>query len=380
MLWIEAECIPTANPLTQKASSAQCPRSPQRRPGSGYEKPAARGTFPSKCWGVPGLVSVSYSLLSHSPVNTPPLSGLFDLQVNGFGGIDFQSESAPSALHAACLRLLECGMERILATFITDSPDALRGKLRAFEACRRQDPLLARCVVGYHLEGPYLSAETGYRGAHPAEWMKDPDWAEFESFQEAGGGLVRLVTIAPERQGSAAFMEKAVRSGVRVSLGHTNAGEADIDSAIASGATLCTHLGNGCPENLPRHHNVIQRLLARDELTACLIPDGIHLPPFVLRNLFRAKPPGKVILTTDAMSAAGAGPGRYRLGRVELEVGADQVVRMPGAPNFAGSALRLDDGVRRAARWLGIPEEEARRMASEVPALALGYPASTTTS
>ena len=309
-------------------------------------------------------------------MNPTPISGLFDLQVNGFGGVDFQSASEPQALHTACLRLLECGMERILATFITDSIEALASKLRTFEACRKQDPLLARCVVGYHLEGPYLSAETGYRGAHPAQCMKDPDWAEFEALQDAAGGLVRLVTIAPERPGSGTFIEKAVRSGVRIALGHTSAEDAAIDAAIASGATLCTHLGNGCPELLPRHHNVIQRLLARDELIACLIPDGIHLPPSVLRNLYRAKPPGKVILTTDAMSAAGAGPGRYQLGNLELEVGPDQVVRVPGAPNFAGSALRLDEGVRKAARWLGISEDQARLMASEVPALALGYPAS----
>ena len=93
---------------------------------------------------------------------------------------------------------------------------------------------------------------------------------------------------------------------MRISLGHTNATESHIDEAIRAGATLCTHLGNGCPAQLHRHDNIIQRLLARDELTACLIPDGIHLPPNVLRNLFRAKPPGKVILTSDAMAAAAA--------------------------------------------------------------------------
>jgi N-acetylglucosamine-6-phosphate deacetylase len=117
---------------------------------------------------------------------------------------------------------------------------------------------------------------------------------------------------------------------------------------------------------------VIHRLLARDELIACFIPDGIHLPPKVLRNFFRAKPTDKVILTTDAMAAAGEGPGRYRLGQLELEVGKDEVVRLPGSPYFAGSALRLDHGIVRAARWLGVELEEARRMASTVPAGALG--------
>ncbi|MEI6712318.1 MAG: N-acetylglucosamine-6-phosphate deacetylase [Verrucomicrobiota bacterium] len=301
------------------------------------------------------------------------LDGLFDLQINGFGGVDFQSTPPLESVQHACSRLHECGMRRILATFITDDSAATQSKLKAFESYRALDPLIRETIVGYHLEGPYLSSELGYRGAHPAECMRDPDWTEFEHQQDAAGGAIRLVTLAPERKGSADFISKATSTGVRVALGHTNASDSEIDIAIQAGATLCTHLGNGCPELMPRHNNIIQRLLARDELIACLIPDGIHLPSGMLRNLFRAKPPGKVILTTDAMAAAGAGPGRYRLGRVEVEVGADEIVRMPDAPNFAGSALRLDHGVERAAQWLGIPISEAQKLAGEIPAQALGY-------
>jgi N-acetylglucosamine-6-phosphate deacetylase len=114
---------------------------------------------------------------------------------------------------------------------------------------------------------------------------------------------------------------------------------------------------------LPRHDNVIQRLLARDELTACLIPDGVHLPPFVLKNFFRAKPGGKVILTTDAMAAAAAPPGRYTLGASEVE-SSHGAVRQPGRPNLAGSCLVPDDGVRNAAHWLDISPKEARALFS----------------
>jgi N-acetylglucosamine-6-phosphate deacetylase len=153
------------------------------------------------------------------------------------------------------------------------------------------------------------------------------------------------------------------RAEVVVSLGHTNANEAQIDAAIRAGASLCTHLGNGVPQVLPRHDNVIQRLLARDELTACLIPDGVHLPPFVLRNCFRAKPAGKVLLTTDAMAAAGAPPGLYSLGNSIVE-SRDGVVRQPGQANFAGSCLTPDEGVENAARWLGLTKIEARALFS----------------
>lgn len=303
------------------------------------------------------------------------MTGLFDIQVNGFGGVDFQGAPTRAELRHACEQLHAHGMTRILATFITDAPDALARKFAAFEAHRAADPLIAATLVGYHLEGPYMSAEAGYRGAHPGALMKDPDSAEFARWQDAAGGAIRLVTLAPERAGAIDFIAEITQRSVRVSLGHTNADERTIDEAIRAGATLCTHLGNGCPAELPRHDNIVQRLLARDELIACFIPDGIHLPPFVLRNLIRAKPPGKVLLTTDAMAAAGAPPGRYRLGALELEVGADRVVRQPGAKNFAGSALALDAGVANAANWLGLAPAAAVALASSVPARAVGFAA-----
>ena len=147
---------------------------------------------------------------------------------------------------------------------------------------------------------------------------------------------------------------------MEVSLGHTVASDDDISRAIDAGALFCTHLGNGVPNDLHRHDNVIQRLLSRDELYAFFIPDGIHLPPFVLKNLVRAKPEGKALFTTDAMSAAGAPPGNYNLGPLTMEVSEDRVVRMPGAKNFAGSALAPDEGIQNLTSWLGWSEEITR--------------------
>jgi N-acetylglucosamine-6-phosphate deacetylase len=303
----------------------------------------------------------------------PPDPGLFDLQVNGFAGVDFQGAPTVEEVRFACKRLKACGITRILATFISDSPEALTAKLTRFAAFRAEDAEIADICVGFHLEGPYLSGLDGYRGAHPARWMRDPNWDEFQRWQEAAAGAIRLVTLAPERTGAVPFMSAAVASGVRIALGHTNASDSQISAAIQSGATLCTHLGNGCPVEMHRHDNIIQRLLARDELTACFIPDGIHLPPRVLRSLYRAKPEGKAILVSDAMAAADAGPGFYKLGELEMEVAEDQIVRAPGTSQFAGSALRLDEGVQRASKWLGISLENARTLASSTPAQALGF-------
>jgi N-acetylglucosamine-6-phosphate deacetylase len=193
--------------------------------------------------------------------------------------------------------------------------------------------------------------------------MRAPELAAFQRLQDAAGGGIRLLTVAPEWPGSPEFIAAVVAQKVFISLGHTNANEEQIDDAIRAGATMITHLGNGTPVTLPRHNNVIQRLLARDELIACLIPDGAHLPPFTVRNFFRAKPRGKVLLTTDAMAAAGAAPGRYRIGRLEVE-SRDGFVRAPGSANLAGSCLAPAQGVANAAKWIGIPEAEARAMLS----------------
>jgi N-acetylglucosamine-6-phosphate deacetylase len=292
-----------------------------------------------------------------------PIS-LFDLQVNGFAGVDFQhADLTGAALRRAVAALRAHQTHRILLTLISDEIDALCRKFERIEKFRASDAIVAETICGYHLEGPWLSPHEGYRGAHPAGVQCAPELAAFHRLQSAACGNLRLVTLAPEWPGSPEFIAELARAGIVVSLGHTDASERQIDDAIRAGARLCTHLGNGVPQTLPRHDNIVQRLLARDELTACFIPDGVHLPPFALRNFFRAKPAGKVILTTDAMAAAAAPPGRYTIGRVEVE-SRDGAVRQPGRLNLAGSCLAPDRGVENAAHFLGIPLAEARALFS----------------
>lgn len=300
-------------------------------------------------------------------------SGLFDFQVNGFAGVDFQRDDLTRAdFDHAVAALRRRQTAGIFVTFITDEIDALARRFAAFEKLCAASPASATAILGYHLEGPWLSPEPGYRGAHSPAPMHAPSLAEFERLQSAARGRIRLVTLAPEWPGSAEFIAALTRSGVHVSLGHTNANDAQIDAAIRAGARFCTHLGNATPLDLPRHANIVQRLLARDELTACLIPDGIHLPSYTLKNFFRAKPPGRVLFTTDAMSAAGAPPGRFRIGPHEIDVGADGIARAPGSGNFAGSTLTPDEGVRRTAADLDLPLATAHALWSTAPAAAFG--------
>lgn len=310
---------------------------------------------------------------SRNPVAAP--AGFFDLQVNGFSGVDFQQENLTARdLRKAVTALHAHGTKRILLTLITDSIDGLCAKLANLETILRKHPDLAETVVGYHLEGPYLLPEPGYSGAHDPRWMHAPSSGEFDRLWTAARGRIRLLTLAPEWPGSPRFIRQVVRKGVRVAIGHSNASAVEIDEAIDEGLSLCTHLGNGVPLQLDRHENVIQRLLARDELFAAFIPDGHHLPPHVLRNFVRAKPRDKVLFTTDCMAAAGAPPGRYRLGALRTVAGADGIVRQPGEKRyFAASALTMDAAAANVIAMTGLLPSQALAACSSRVAAYLGF-------
>jgi N-acetylglucosamine-6-phosphate deacetylase len=294
---------------------------------------------------------------------------LFDIQVNGFAGVDFnawtlQDEDVRQATRA----LARYGVTRFLPTVVTGPPDRMRTIVQVIVEARQRYPEVDRAVSGVHVEGPYISGLEGSRGAHDPRWVRPPDEAEFSALQEVAAGLISLVTLAPEVDGALAFIRRRVAEGIVVAIGHTSAGEKEIRAAVEAGARLSTHLGNGCAGMLPRHENPITVQLGQDELMASFIADGHHLPPYLLKSFVRAKEVRRSILTTDCMSAAGAEPGKYRLADLELEVGEDRVVRQPGQSNLAGSALTLDHAVANTAQWCGVSLADAIDMASLHPA------------
>lgn len=300
-------------------------------------------------------------------------ANLFDFQVNGFAGVDFQRlDLNADEMAESAAALLKHRTAAILFTLITDRIDDLCRKFERIESIRRRDERVAAVVKGYHLEGPWISSEPGYHGAHPVDRVCRPSLTDYRRVRDAAGGHLKLITLAPEVDGCIQIIEEAARDGIRISLGHTNASEEAIDAAVQAGATLATHVGNATPVQMHRHDNVIQRLLARDELIACLIPDGLHLPPFVLKNYYRAKPQGRVFFTTDCMAAAGAPPGRFTVGPHVVEVADDGIVRLPGDGRFAGSSLTLDRGVANIVKWLDLDAETAVDMCSTLPARHFG--------
>jgi len=296
--------------------------------------------------------------------------GFFDLQVNGFAGVDF-NDPATSAddVRRAIDALGRTGVTRFLATLIS-------APLDQFSRCARTIAgVSSPAIAGIHMEGPYISPQDGARGAHPREFVTPATIEDFEHRREAAGGLMRLVTVAPEVPGVLPLIEHLRAAGILVAIGHTAASPGEIRDAIRAGATLSTHLGNGCAQMLPRHPNVIWEQLAADELTAGLIVDGHHLPPSTVKAMVRAKGPGRSVLVTDATAAAGQPPGDYRLGALTVHVDATGRVAVPGQPNLAGSALSLDRAIANVVAFAGITLEEALEMASTRPAAAVGLAA-----
>lgn len=320
-------------------------------------------------------------IASLGPASETPPPGLWlapvlvDLQVNGYAGIDFQQDgvSLESLVHAT-RRLRAAGCGSWLLTLITDAWPAMMARLRHLRRLRSESDELQRAIAGWHIEGPFLSDQPGFCGAHDAAWMRDPPLESIDELRDITGDDPVLLTLAPERPGALEAIRRAVSLGLRVSLGHTDASQARLAKAVAAGASGFTHLGNGCPGELNRHDNILWRVFETPGLIAGVIPDKAHVSPALFRLIHRTLGRGSVYYITDAMAAAGAPPGRYALGRLELDVGPDQVVRLPGKPNFAGSALRPIDGVFRAAEMLGCPWQEVWRGFSETPARLMRFP------
>jgi N-acetylglucosamine-6-phosphate deacetylase len=304
---------------------------------------------------------------SRTAVQRLELPGFFDLQVNGFGGVDFNAPDLTSDLVAEALaRMRATGVTRCLPTLVTSSLAEFSASARVI--VRTSDPAIA----GIHMEGPYISPEDGARGAHRRECVRAASRDDFRRRQDAADGRIVLVTLAPEVDGALPLIGSVTADGIRVAIGHTAASPQQIQNAISAGATLSTHLGNGCAAVLPRHPNVIWEQLAADALFASVIVDGHHLPPATVKSIVRAKGLTRTILVTDAIAAAGCDPGTYMIGGVRTELAADGRVSLAGTPYLAGSSLTLDRAVANTARFTGLPLEDIAPMASTIPAHFIG--------
>jgi N-acetylglucosamine-6-phosphate deacetylase len=268
--------------------------------------------------------------------------GFVDLQVNGYMGVDFSSPSLqPDEIHRITDALLKAGTIGYCATLITSEIEVYRRNLPLI-ASAMEEPGTKNRLLGIHMEGPFLSPADGARGAHAQNKMRLPDGSEFDRFQEWARGNIAILTVAPELRGSIEFIRHVRQHhATKVSVGHHLASSEILRQAADAGATLCTHLGNGCPNFLPRHENILVHQLANDSLTAGLISDGNHLPPDFLKVVLRCKGPDRVFIVSDSAPIASFEPGIYEtLGnKVRLTEGGR--IESLHAPHLVGSGCNL---------------------------------------
>ena len=298
--------------------------------------------------------------------------GLIDHQVNGYLSHSFVGGN----LDAAALREVtegfwSKGITTFLPTLTTQTSEEL---LSGFETLDRllQDKQVAQSIPGFHLEGPYISPEPGFRGVHNPEWIRPPDWQEFESWYKASGNRILEVTIAPEIEGAMEFIRKCRELGMVVAIGHSAALAEDINQAIDLGASVSTHLGNGCANNIHRHHNPLWPQLADDRLAASIIVDGFHLTREEVRTFTNAKGFHNTILVSDLTRLAGMPPGSYQDFGRELVMTEEGAIMFPEENVLAGASFLVTRGIENVIDFTGCSLGEAVDMASKNAARALG--------
>ena len=292
-----------------------------------------------------------------------------DLAVNGYAGVDFNQDGLAAAdLHLACERLREDGVGGVLAGVVTDEPPRMMQRLARIAAIRREDPVVRDVIWGVHLDGPFLSNIPGYARGNERRIVRQADLDVAKRLLDAGEGLVRMVTLAPECDPGLKLTRYLAGQNVLVSAGYCDPSRDELSAAIDAGLMLFTHLGNGCPALLPRHDNIIQRVLSMgDRLMITFIADGVHVPPAELKNYLRLAGIERSIVITAAISAARMGPGRYHVGAEPIDVGDDLIARVPDSQLLAGSTATMPRMVALLRERLGLSEADIQQLVSDNP-------------
>lgn len=298
--------------------------------------------------------------------------GWIDLQVNGYAGVDFNAPGLTvEAVKAVTERLAADGTVGYLPTLVTGDPETLVGVIRTVMAARRKYAVCEKGILGFFLEGPFISDRPGAVGTHPVEWVRAPDLALFGRFQDAAEGLVRLVNVAAEVPGMPAFVKAVADSGVAVTLGHQLAkSPADVEPCLAAGAKAFTHLGNGIPNEVNRHDNIVYTALVEDRASVMFIPDGHHLPDTMLKLYCRAVPARRLIAVSDAQYPAGMPPGEYEVCGAHARLEPSGLLWNPARNCLVGATTPLAACMAILRARVGLTEDECRAIGHD-NALAL---------
>ena len=295
-----------------------------------------------------------------------------DLQVNGYAGVDFNAPGLTvEAVKAVTERLAADGTAGYLPTLVTGDPEVLIGTMRTVVEARRKYAVCERNILGFFLEGPFISDRPGAVGTHPVEWVRAPDLALFERFQDAAEGLIRMVNVAAEIPGMPDFVRRVAATGVTVSLGHQLAkSPKDIEACIAAGAKAFTHLGNGIPNEVTRHDNIVCTALVEDRASVMFIPDGHHLPDTMLKLYTRAVPLKRLVAVSDAQYPAGIPPGEYEVCGAHARLEPNGLLWNPARNCLVGATTPIAKCMEILRERIGLTPDECRAIGRD-NALAL---------
>lgn len=317
---------------------------------------------------IDGIISdiCEINALSGESKNLNVAPGLIDNQINGYANVDFSGNNLTAKeVLSATTAIWRDGVTTFFPTLITNSHDNLIKIFRILDEACRTYTKVNESVPGFHLEGPYLSPEEGYRGCHPVKYMRKPSWREFTEYQKASGGRIIQVTIAPEIEGALEFIRNCSGEGIVVAIGHTNATADQIARAVENGAKLSTHLGNGCANFIHRHNNPIWPQLANDHLTPTIIADGLHLLSDEIRVFYKVKGADNFIITSDVIYLAGMAPGKYSFLETEVILTEDGMLLNEELNCLAGASFPLKKGVENIMKFTGCSLSDAIKMSSE---------------
>ncbi|MGQ9620663.1 MAG: N-acetylglucosamine-6-phosphate deacetylase [Bacteroidales bacterium] len=296
--------------------------------------------------------------------------GLIDNQTNGYAGINFQDEIfSVERMRKAAKAIWKDGVTTFIPTIVTESRENLLRNFRILAEVFKDDFLLGS-VPGSHLEGPYISPVHGFYGCHLVSQIRKPSWDEFMEFHEAAGGKIILVTIAPELEGAFEFIKKCFSHGIIVSIGHTNATAEQINHAVDCGASLSTHLGNGCANMINRHRNPLWPQLANDKITPSVIADGLHLLPEELTVFYKVKGEKNIFITSDVTHLAGMPAGEYSYMGSRVVMNEEGLILNPALNVLAGASAPLKKGIQTMMNFTGCRLNQAVNLACKNVAIA----------
>jgi N-acetylglucosamine-6-phosphate deacetylase len=298
--------------------------------------------------------------------------GFIDNQVNGYLSYAFAREDLTvEKVWIITKTFWKSGITTYLPTLVTSSRELLTKNFGILNEALNY-PDIALSVPGFHLEGPYISPVDGFRGAHNKDYVRKPDWDEFMEWYRASGENIIEVAVAPEIEGSLEFIAKLRQKGIIVALAHHNAPAKTIKNATDAGATLSTHLGNGCANMIHRHHNPLWPQLADDRLMASIIVDGFHLTREEVQVFYKAKGPERTILVSDLSSLAGMPPGEYEGFGKKVVVHPNGMIALPSQNVLAAASFLITKGIENVMRFTQCSLAEAVHMASRNPARLMG--------